>query len=76
MTGLVKIRRLAFLIALTFPIIVAAGIRCDFTTSVTSPEYSYSGVLAIEGEHSRIDVVEGSHPLFKKNTSIITRSAG
>ncbi|HYO76969.1 MAG TPA: hypothetical protein VE010_10940 [Thermoanaerobaculia bacterium] len=71
-----KIRWLALIVAMTLPIVAAAGIRCDFTTSFTSPEYSYSGVLAIEGEHSRIDVVEGSHPLFKKNTSIITRSAG
>ncbi|HEX8255853.1 MAG TPA: hypothetical protein VF846_22125 [Thermoanaerobaculia bacterium] len=69
-------RWLALFVAITLPVMAAAGIRCDFTTSVTSPEYSYSGVLAIEGEHSRIDVLEGSHPLFKKNTSIITRESG
>lgn len=71
-----NLRSLAAFVAITLPISAAAGIRAEFNTTLTSPAYSYSGVLAIDGNSSRIDVLKGSHPLFRENTSIITRDGG
>jgi hypothetical protein len=76
LTAPVNVRSLALFVAITLPISAAAGIRAEFNTTLTSPAYSYSGVLAIEGNASRIDVLKGSHPLFRENTSIITRDGG
>jgi hypothetical protein len=72
----VNIRALALFVAVTLPISLSAGVRAEFNTTLTSPAYSYSGVLAIEGDASRVDVLKGSHPLFRENTSIITRDGG
>jgi hypothetical protein len=72
----VNIRALALFVAVTLPFSAFAGIRAEFNTTLTSPAYSYSGTLAIEGDTSRIDVLKGSHPLFRENTSIITRDNG
>jgi hypothetical protein len=76
LTAPVNARSLALFVAVTLPISAAAGVRAEFNTTLTSPAYSYSGVLAIEGNASRIDVLKGSHPLFRENTSIITRDGG
>ena len=72
----VNVRALALFVSITLPISLSAGIRAEFNTTLTSPAYSYSGVLAIEGDSSRVDVLKGSHPLFRENTSIITREGG
>lgn len=71
-----KIRLLAVFVAVLLPTAASAGIRCDFTTVLTSPSYSYGGVLTIEGDRSRVDLTSGNHPLFNPNTSVITRDGG
>ncbi len=71
-----NLRRLALFVAVLFPLSAAAGLRCDFTTELTSPEYSYSGKLTIDRDRSRIDIHDGNHPMFNPKTSVITRDAG
>jgi hypothetical protein len=71
-----NIRRLAVFVAVLLPVSAFAAVRCDFTTVLTSPPYSYGGKLIIEGDRSRIDINDGNHPLFNPTTSVITRDAG
>jgi hypothetical protein len=71
-----NIRRLALFVAVLFPLSAAAGLRCDFTTELTSPAYSYGGKLTIDRDRSRIDIHDGNHPMFNPKTSVITREAG
>jgi hypothetical protein len=71
-----RLRWLALAVAVLFPAALSAAVRCDFNTILTSPNYSYRGTLVIDGERSRLDIAEGSHPLFNPNTTIITRAGG
>jgi hypothetical protein len=71
-----NIRRLAAFVAVLLPFSAAAGVRCDFTTVLTSPSYSYGGKLTIDRDRSRVDIEDGNHPLFNPHTSVITREAG
>lgn len=70
------IRWLALAVAVLFPQALAAAVRADFHTILTSPNYSYRGTLVIDGDRARLDITEGSHPLFNANTSIITKAGG
>lgn len=63
-------------VAVVFPVALSAAVKCDFNTILTSPNYSYRGTLVFDGERSRLDITEGSHPLFNPNTTIITRVGG
>jgi len=71
-----NIRRLAVFVAVLLPFSLSAGVRCDFTTVLTSPSYSYGGKLTIDRDRSRVDIHDGNHPLFNPTTSVITRDAG
>lgn len=66
---------LAVLIAAAAPELVA-GVRFDFLSEISSPRYSYRGVVLIDGENARVNVTEGRHPMFNPHTSVITRRAG
>jgi hypothetical protein len=68
------LRSCAVVVATLAPLAAAAGTRFDFTTEVTG--YSYSGHMAIDGQRSRVDITEGTHPLFNPAFSIITRGGG
>jgi hypothetical protein len=68
--------RLAALLVLAVPLAASAGVRFDFTNEVTGDAYTYRGRIAIEGNRSRLDIVEGSHPLFNPNFSFLTRGDG
>jgi hypothetical protein len=70
------LRRLAAFVAVLLPFSAEAGVRCDFTTVLTSPSYSYGGKLTIDRDRSRVDINDGNHPLFNPNTSVITREGG
>ncbi len=63
-------------VAVLFPAALSAAVKCDFNTILTSPNYSYRGTIVFDGERARIDITEGSHPLFNPNTTIITRVGG
>jgi hypothetical protein len=65
---------LAVLLFATFG--VSAGVRFDFTSELSSPQYSYSGTITIDGENARVDIAEGNHPMFNAHSSIITRRRG
>lgn len=67
---------LAVLVAALLPIGAAAAVRAEFSTVLTSPSYSYGGVLTVDRDRSRIDFTSGNHPLFNENTSVITREGG
>ena len=71
-----NIRRLAAFVAVLLPFSLSAAVRCDFTTELTSPSYSYGGKLTIDKDRSRVDIHDGNHPLFNPSTSVITRDAG
>jgi hypothetical protein len=71
-----RTRWLALAVAVLFPTLLFAAVKCDFNTVLTSPNYSYRGTLVIDGERARLDITEGAHPLFNPNTTIITRVGG
>jgi hypothetical protein len=64
----------AVVVATLAPCGAAAGVRFDFATEVTG--YAYSGRMSIDGTRARVDITQGSHPLFNPNVSIISRSGG
>ncbi|HEX6161408.1 MAG TPA: hypothetical protein VF111_14630, partial [Thermoanaerobaculia bacterium] len=69
--------RLFALVALAAPAAAMAGVRFDLSTEFSGSEgYSYRGRMIIDGNRTRIDVTEGSHPLFNPNFTILTRDRG
>ncbi|MDQ3282781.1 MAG: hypothetical protein M3Q69_15365 [Acidobacteriota bacterium] len=71
-----KSLRCALFVAVLFPWIARAGVRCDFRTVISSPSYSYAGTLMLDGDQSRVDFTAGEHPIFNPHTSVITRKGG
>lgn len=74
MNALRLLRFCVTVVATLTPLAAGAGTRFDFATEVTG--YSYSGHMAIDGARSRVDITEGTHPLFNAGFSIITRGGG
>jgi hypothetical protein len=56
------------------PAAAHAGVRFDFTAEAST--YKYSGTMTLEGKRLRVDVVEGNHPLFNPNVTMISRDGG
>jgi hypothetical protein len=65
-----------FAVLVTIATSAAAGVRFDFSVELSGDAYSYRGKIAIQGTSSRVDIVEGSHPLFNPNYTILTRAGG
>jgi hypothetical protein len=65
-----------FAVLVTIAVPAAGGIRFDVTAELSGDGYSYSGRMAIQGASSRLDIVEGTHPLFNPNYTILTRGWG
>lgn len=76
MTSLDFLRWCVVILAALVPGGAAAGVRFDFASEVSGVTYSYRGRMIVDGTSSRIDVTEGTHPLFNPKFSIITRDAG
>ena len=64
----------AVVVATLAPAGADAGVRFEFATEVTG--YSYSGRMSIDGTRARVDITQGSHPLFNPNMTIISRGGG
>ena len=60
--------------ALFLPVSATAAVRFDFIAEAST--YTYSGRMTLDGKRIRIDVLEGNHPLFNPNVSMIARGSG